>query len=104
MIRTDLRDGVATVTFDQPEAKLNVLTPEFLHELQAELELLRQDRTVRGIVLASAKRDCFLAGADLKAMRGLQTGPDPRAQGEAVSRDGQSFMNQLEDWPVARSP
>jgi len=100
MITSDTRDGIAVVTFDQPEAKLNVLSPAFLQKLQAELDLLRAEKGVRGVVLASAKRDCFLAGADLKAMRELQTGPDPRAQGAAVSRDGQSFMNQLEDWPV----
>lgn len=99
MIATTVHDGIAVVVFDTAGEKVNVVSESFLGELKAELERAGADPAVRGIVLGSAKPDCFLAGADLKAMRALQTDPAAGTRGEAVSRMGHAFMNWLEAFP-----
>jgi enoyl-CoA hydratase len=59
-------DAVATVTLDRPSA-LNALTRELLVELEAALDALATDASVRVVVLTGAGR-AFSAGVDLKAL------------------------------------
>ncbi len=66
-IRYELADGIATLTFDQPDSPVNTMCADWqadLTEAAAQVELDGPD--IRGIVLASAK-STFFAGADLKA-------------------------------------
>lgn len=63
-IRTDVADGVATITLDRPDA-LNALTIPMKVELLAAFKAVGRDRTVRAIVLTGAGR-AFCAGQDLK--------------------------------------
>ena len=67
LLRED-REGVATLTLNRP-ASLNALSEEMLAELQAALDALATDESVRVVVLAGAGR-AFCAGHDLKQMRG----------------------------------
>ncbi len=66
LLRED-RDGVATLTLNRP-ASLNALSEEMLTELQAALDALSADESIRVVVLAGAGR-AFCAGHDLKQMR-----------------------------------
>ena len=63
---TDAR-GVATLTLNRPGA-FNALSEAMLAALQAELDALAADPTLRAVVLAGAGR-AFCAGHDLKEMR-----------------------------------
>ncbi|NIE63669.1 enoyl-CoA hydratase-related protein [Burkholderia sp. Ax-1719] len=69
-------DGVATLTFNRPDA-LNALDNAMAVELCAQLERLTQDRTVRAIVLTGAGR-AFMAGGDVEAMRSALDLPEAR--------------------------
>src|SRR4051812_5139835 len=62
VLRAD-RDGVTTLTLNRPH-KLNALTPGVFAELQAHVEDLRDDESVRCVVLAGAGRS-FCAGHDM---------------------------------------
>jgi enoyl-CoA hydratase len=65
------RDGaVAVITIDRPEA-MNALDVETLSSLRGVLLELRDDRSVRAIVLTGAGDRAFAAGADIKYMSGL---------------------------------
>ena len=64
--RTDA-DGVATLLLDRP-AKLNALSTPMLEALDAEIARLREDSSVRVVVLAAAGKH-FCAGHDLAEMR-----------------------------------
>ena len=95
-----INGAVGVLTFDDPESKVNVITPGVFAGLKRELEKLASDASVKGIVLASAKPGCFFAGADLKVMREVMAAPDAAARGEALSKEGQAFMAFVEDLPT----
>jgi len=60
-------DGVAILTIDVPEKPMNVMTPEFLLDLNAVIDKIGTDADVIGAVITSGK-DSFMAGADLKGL------------------------------------
>ena len=66
LLRDD-RDGVATLTLNRP-TQFNSLSEEMLTELQAMLDAIAGDPSVRVVVIAGAGK-AFCAGHDLKQMR-----------------------------------
>ena len=68
-------DAVAVLTIDQPGSRANVLTAELWKELESTIDALKSRTDLRGLVLASAKPDIFIAGADLKLLANA-TGPN----------------------------
>jgi len=66
LLRED-RDGVATLTLNRP-AQFNSLSEELLTELQAALNSIAADASIRAVVIAGAGK-AFCAGHDLKQMR-----------------------------------
>ncbi|MFM0549373.1 enoyl-CoA hydratase-related protein [Paraburkholderia sediminicola] len=67
LIRLAAEDGIATLTFDRPDA-LNALNEAMATELHAKLTRLAHHDEIRAIVLTGAG-DAFMAGGDLQAMR-----------------------------------
>lgn len=63
-VRTEVADGIATITLDRPDA-LNALTVAMKGELLAAFRAVGKDRAVRAVVLTGAGR-AFCAGQDLK--------------------------------------
>jgi enoyl-CoA hydratase/carnithine racemase len=59
--------GVATLTLNRP-TQFNSLSRELVAALQAELDAIRGDSSVRAVVIAGAGK-AFCAGHDLKEMR-----------------------------------
>jgi enoyl-CoA hydratase/carnithine racemase len=59
-------DAVAHLTMNAPE-RLNALSDEMLAALQAQFDTLRDDRSIRAIILSGAGK-AFCAGHDLKQM------------------------------------
>lgn len=66
LCHTDAR-GVVTLTLNRPQA-FNALSEDLIEALQAALEQVAADDTVKVVVLAAAGR-AFCAGHDLKEMR-----------------------------------
>jgi enoyl-CoA hydratase/carnithine racemase len=66
LLREDT-EGVATLTLNRP-AQFNSLSEEMLGELQAALDTIAKDVSVRVVVIAGAGK-AFCAGHDLKQMR-----------------------------------
>lgn len=62
--------GLVTLGLDRPDAK-NALGRQLLAELEASLAELRNDVTVRAVVLHSLVPGVFCAGADLKERAGM---------------------------------
>jgi len=57
---------VAIVMLDDPVRRVNTLTPDLLTEFGTKVMPLMEDPAVKAVVLASAKPDSFIAGADIK--------------------------------------
>lgn len=66
LIRTD-DDGVTTLTFNRPK-EMNALSEGMLAAIQAELDGIADDRSVRVVILEGQGR-AFCAGHNLKQMR-----------------------------------
>jgi 3-hydroxyacyl-CoA dehydrogenase / enoyl-CoA hydratase / 3-hydroxybutyryl-CoA epimerase len=76
-----LQDGIATLTFDEPNSPVNTMCMDWQTDLTAAAAQLVQDKTqIKGIILASNKTT-FFAGADLKGVMRLT--PQDAAQSYA---------------------
>jgi 3-hydroxyacyl-CoA dehydrogenase/enoyl-CoA hydratase/3-hydroxybutyryl-CoA epimerase len=88
-------NGIAVVTFDLPGESVNKLNGAVKAEFESLLDLLRNDGTVRAVVLISGKPDIFIAGADIEEFTELAT----QAEAEALSREGQEMVNRVDAFP-----
>ena len=71
-IQYELRDGIATVTFDEQGSPVNTMCEQWQQDLSdVTAQVVKDKEAIRGIVLASAK-STFFAGADLKGTMRLQ--------------------------------
>src|SRR3978361_2292897 len=73
-------DGIAWLLFDRADASANTLSPDVMEEFDAVLADLESQRPT-GIVIRSAKKSGFIAGADVNEFRGAT---DPRAVETAI--------------------
>ena len=86
------RDGsVLKIWFNRPEAR-NALTGEVVDELTSVLDAVRDDRSLRTIVIRG-KGGVFCAGGDIKGFKsGLQSGGTGRgAAAKEVARGNRTF-------------
>ena len=64
LVRTDVRNGVATLTLNRPDA-MNALNEQLVGQLHDAFRKVSGDDAVRGIVIAGAGKG-FIAGADIR--------------------------------------
>ncbi len=88
-------DGVAIVTWDQPDSSVNTLSTAVVDECERVLLPLLAEGAVRAVVLASGKARTFIAGADLTMLDDVREA----AQAEAFSRRGQGLLDRLAGSP-----
>ena len=75
-------DGIAWLLFDRKGASANTLSADVIEELDTVLAALESQRPT-GIVIRSAKKSGFIAGADVNEFRGAS---DPRPVETAIGR------------------
>ncbi|MBS7632280.1 enoyl-CoA hydratase/isomerase family protein [Candidatus Bathyarchaeota archaeon] len=63
-------DQIATITLNRPEA-LNAFSKEVIEEVLQAIEDIKQDENVRAVILTGSGEKAFSAGADIKAMKGM---------------------------------
>jgi enoyl-CoA hydratase len=82
------QDGaVALVTVDHPP--VNALSAPLLEELEAELERLDHDASVRAIVIRGAGERAFVAGADISEFPSLrESSPDEGGSARGIQKLG----------------
>src|SRR5712671_1020099 len=92
MIRRETSDGhICVLTFDRPDSGANIFDAATLDELNEQLDAVEKDASLRGLILVSAKKSIFVAGADLKTLlQGAKTGE----MREFIER-GQQVFNRL---------
>lgn len=91
-----VQDGIATLTFDEPNSPVNTMCLAWQDDL-AELvaQVLKDQNSIHGLLLTSAK-STFFAGADLKSVMRLQASDAP-AVFEGIERVKHHFRT-LETW------
>ena len=89
-IRYALEDGIATLTFDEPDSPVNTMCLQWQDDLsEATARVLADRAQLRGLILASAKTT-FFAGADLKSVMRLTPADAPQVYAE-VERMKKNF-------------
>src|SRR6266478_6509066 len=86
-------DSVALVLYDVPGEPVNTLRDGFQSEFEATFGRLAEDSAVKAILLASAKPDSFVAGADIEMLARIKTA----AEATALARGGQQALARLEE-------
>src|SRR6266704_4757064 len=92
MIRRETSDDqICVLTFDRPDSGANIFDAATLDELNEQLDAVEKDASLRGLILVSAKKSIFVAGADLKT---LLQGAKTDGMREFIER-GQQVFNRL---------
>ena len=88
-------NGIAILTLDLPGEPVNKINAAVKQEFELALSRLRDDGTVRALVIISGKPDMFIAGADIEEFVALTSA----AEAEKLSREGQDMLNRLDEFP-----
>ncbi|MBH38183.1 hypothetical protein CL658_04035 [bacterium] len=88
--------GVASITFNDMDSKVNTLSMGVMERLSAYFNKVKDDSTVKCLVIRSDKPSMFIAGADIKEIQKLST---PEETLELV-RTGQSIIQQCDDLSI----
>ncbi len=98
-VRTSIRDGVAELTLNRPQA-LNALSPEMARALRETLETVGEDPRVRCVVLRG-QGEHFMAGGDVLFFRRqveARAPGEPAVSGE-IFRDAHGIIRALRGMP-----
>jgi 3-hydroxyacyl-CoA dehydrogenase / enoyl-CoA hydratase / 3-hydroxybutyryl-CoA epimerase len=76
-IQYSLTDGIATVTFDEPNSPVNTMCQQWQDDMGAlTAQIVKDKDAIKGILLTSAKTT-FFAGADLKGVMRIKPSDAP---------------------------
>src|SRR6266496_4792541 len=90
-IRREIDDSTCVLTFDRPESGANIFDAAALSDLDHQLDFIEEEDSLEGVVILSAKKSIFIAGADLKTLlHQAQTG-----EMRAFIAEGQRIFNRL---------
>src|SRR5262252_7441902 len=91
MIRREVDNGICLLTFDRPESGANIFDAATMADLEQQLDAIESDDSLEGVIILSAKKSIFIAGADLKTLlRQAQTG-----EMRGFIAEGQRTFNRL---------
>src|SRR5437773_3086770 len=97
MIRPEIGDDhICLLTLDRPESGANIFDAATLDELNEHLDFVENDASLRGLIIASAKKSIFIAGADLKTLLQQSQSGEMR---EFIAK-GQRIFNRLADLKI----
>src|SRR5438093_3837676 len=90
-IRREIDDSICVLTFDRPASGANIFDAAALSDLDQQLDFIEGEDSLEGVVILSAKKSIFIAGADLKTLlHQAQTG-----EMRAFIAQGQRIFNRL---------
>ena len=89
------KSGIATLTFDMPSSKVNLLSTEVLLELDALLDDLIKRDDIKVLLFESAKENIFIAGANIEEIKALKT----EDEAYEIVRKGQMILARIRVLP-----
>ncbi len=92
MIRREVGDDhICILTFDRPESGANIFDADTLKNLNEHITFIEGNPSLKGAIIASAKKSIFIAGADLQTLlRQAVTG-----EMRTFIAEGQRIFNRL---------
>ncbi len=92
LIRREIADdGICVLIFDRPESGANIFDASTLQDLSGHLDFIEKQTGLKGVIVTSAKKSIFIAGADLQTLlRQAQAG-----EMRAFIAEGQRVFNRL---------
>ena len=94
-VATD-NDQIVWLWLDRHDSSTNTLNKPILEELRTILDLLTTSTTIRGLIIASAKTNGFIAGADIEQFSQLSSAEEATA----LIRKGQEIFEHLANFPL----
>ncbi|NQZ22909.1 MAG: fatty acid oxidation complex subunit alpha FadJ [Colwellia sp.] len=94
LIRQD--NGIAHLVMDVIGESMNTLKAEFSEQIDEILTEIRNDSTIKGVVLLSGKADSFVAGADINMLASCKSADEATA----LSQKGQMIFDQIESLAI----
>ena len=85
IISTEVRDGIAIVTIDDPSETLNTITHGFGDEFAAALERIEKDPEIKGAIITSGKKD-FVVGANIEMLTSIKLAADAERMSRALAK------------------
>ena len=89
------QDGIAILTMDVQGESMNTLKSDFGDEISVILDQIENDADIKGVVVASGKKDSFVVGADITMLAACESAQD----GETISTQGQQLFDRIENIP-----
>jgi 3-hydroxyacyl-CoA dehydrogenase/enoyl-CoA hydratase/3-hydroxybutyryl-CoA epimerase len=92
LIRREIgNNAFCLLTFDRPDSGANIFDVAALHDLSCHLDFIEKEKALKGVIVISAKKSIFIAGADLQTLlRQAQAG-----EMRAFIAEGQNIFNRL---------
>jgi 3-hydroxyacyl-CoA dehydrogenase / enoyl-CoA hydratase / 3-hydroxybutyryl-CoA epimerase len=91
MIQREIDDGICILTFDRPESGANIFDATTMKELGEHVSFIENEASLKGLIVISAKKSIFIAGADLATLlRQAATG-----EMRAFIAEGQRVFNRI---------
>lgn len=88
-------NGIVHLIMDVPGETMNTLKPEFGEQISQVFKDIREDDSIKGVVVTSGKTDSFVAGADINMLASCKTAEEATT----LSRQGQIVFDQMENFP-----
>jgi len=89
-------NGIAHLVMDVAGETMNTLKAEFSDQIDEVLKEIRNDNTIKGVVLLSGKADSFVAGADINMLASCKSADEATA----LSQKGQMIFDQIESLSI----
>jgi len=94
LVKVDINEGVAEVRLSRPRA-LNAINAQMLKELHTAFGALKNDASLRCVILTGDGDKAFVAGADIAEMKDMA-----RDEAHAFSKLGHDLLLLIEDFPT----
>ncbi|MFT6077324.1 MAG: 3-hydroxyacyl-CoA dehydrogenase/enoyl-CoA hydratase/3-hydroxybutyryl-CoA epimerase, partial [Rickettsiales bacterium] len=69
-------NGIATLSFDLKDEKVNKLRTDVLLELEETLDQIKDNKNIHLLLIKSEKKDIFIAGADINEIKDIKNPSD----------------------------
>jgi 3-hydroxyacyl-CoA dehydrogenase / enoyl-CoA hydratase / 3-hydroxybutyryl-CoA epimerase len=92
MIRREIdNEGICVLMFDRPDSGANIFDAATLQDLSGHLDFIEKQTGLKGVIVTSAKKSIFVAGADLQTLLRQAEAGEMRA----FIAEGQRIFNRL---------